>query len=345
MPMKYRVSLGALTMGLCAGLGAWPSAADAQAPASYFPGNTVTINVAGTAGGLFDVMSRTLGDFYGRHLPGNPAIVVRDQPGGGGLVAGNSLYNVAPKDGSVLAYVGPIAMDPLLNPGSGRAKFDATKFTWVGSLGTSHSVLVIWNASPIKTAADLFTKETIVAGTGAGATTDFYPKVLNDVLGTRFKLITGYQGSKETYLAIERGEAYGRFNSWDALKSTNAEWLADNKAHVVLQAAFARHPELPNVPNVLDFAKTDEQKQTLRFMVAPSEMRPIAGPPDILADRVKVLRAAFTETMKDPDYLAEAKKRSIDTARPMTGEELDQAIRAIYRTPKPIVERIAKAMR
>jgi tripartite-type tricarboxylate transporter receptor subunit TctC len=316
----------------------------AGAEEAYFPGNAITINVAGTAGGLFDVMSRTLGEHYGRHLPGNPTIVVRDQPGGGGLVAGNSLYNVAPKDGTVLAYVGPIAMDPLLNPGSGRAKFDATKFTWVGSLGTSHSVLVIWNASPIKTAQDLFTKETIVAGTGAGATTDFYPKVLNDVLGTKFKLITGYGGSKETYIAIERGEAYGRFNSWDALKSGN-DWLAQKKASVILQAAFHRHPELPDVPNVLDFAKTEEQKQTLEFMVAPSEMRPIAGPPGIAADRVKVLREAFMKTVKDPAYIADANKRGIDTAQPMSGEDLDKAIEAIYRTPKDVVARVAAAMR
>jgi tripartite-type tricarboxylate transporter receptor subunit TctC len=319
------------------------SPARAQAP--YFQGNTITINVAGTAGGLFDVMSRTLADYYGKYLPGNPTIVVKDQPGGGGLVAGNSLYNVAPKDGTVLAYVGPIAMDPLLNPDSGRAKFDATNFTWIGSLGTSHSVLVIWGASPIKTADDLFTKETIVAGTGAGATTDFYPKVLNDVLGTKFKLITGYQGSKETYIAIERGEAYGRFNSWDALKSTNMNWLTEKKAVVVLQAAFVRHPELPDVPNVLDFAKTEEQKQTLRFMVAPSEMRPIAGPPGIAADRAKVLREAFMKTVRDPSYMADAQKRGIDTAQPMDGEALDQAIKAIYQTPKAIVERVAAAMR
>jgi tripartite-type tricarboxylate transporter receptor subunit TctC len=319
-------------------------ASPAHAQSASFQGATITINVAGTAGGLFDVMTRTLADHYGRHIPGNPGIVVKDQPGGGGIVAGNYLYNVAPKDGTVLAYVGPIAMDPLLNPNSGRAKFDAQKFTWIGSLGTSHSVLVIWSASPIKTADDLFTKETIVAGTGAGATTDFYPKVLNDVLGTRFKLITGYQGSKETYLAIERGEAYGRFNSWDALKSTNSAWLEEKKARIVLQAAFNRHPELPDVPNVLDLAKTDEQKQTLRFMVAPSEMRPIAGPPGIAPERAKALRDAFSATMKDPAYLADAKKRSIDTAQPMDGNTLDEAIKAIYRTPKPIVERVAAAM-
>jgi tripartite-type tricarboxylate transporter receptor subunit TctC len=320
------------------------SASVARAADPYFAGNTITINVAGTAGGLFDIMSRVLGEYYGRYLPGNPTIVVKDQPGGGGLVAGNSLYNVAPKDGTVLAYVGPIAMDPLLNPGTSQAKFDATKFTWIGSLGSSQSVLVIWNASPIKTVDDLFTKETIVAGTGAAATTDFYPKVLNDVLHTKFKLITGYGGSKETYIAIERGEAYGRFNSWDALKSGNT-WLEEKKAFVLLQAAFRRHPELPDVSNVLDLAKTEEQQETLRFMVAPSEMRPIAGPPGIAADRAKLMRDAFMKTVKDPAYVATANKAGIDTAQPMSGEELDQAIKTIYKTPKDVIARVAAAMK
>lgn len=315
--------------------------AEAQTP--YFQNNTITINVAGTAGGAFDILGRTMGQFYGQYLPGNPKIIVKDEPGGGGLVAGNSLYNVAPRDGTVLAYVGPIAMDPLLNPDSGRAKFDATKFTWIGSMGTSHSVLVVWNESPIKTADDLFTKETIVAGTGAAATTDFYPKVLNDVLGTKFKLITGYQGSKETYIAIERGEAYGRFNSWDALKSSG-NWLTDKKAHVILQAAFARHPELPDVPNVLDLAKTDEQKQILRFMVAPSEMRPIAGPPAIPADRTKLMRDAFMKMVNDPTYIAEMDKRGLDPTRPMDGAKLDEAIKAIYATPKAVIDRVSAAM-
>ncbi|MGE5537288.1 MAG: Bug family tripartite tricarboxylate transporter substrate binding protein [Gemmatimonas sp.] len=337
-PRLSLLALSALLSTVAAG------AALAQSGEPYFKGNTITINVAGTAGGLFDIMSRTLADHYGRFLPGNPQFVVKDQPGGGGIVAGNSLYNLAPKDGTVLAYVGPIAMEPLLNPEANRAKFDATKFTWIGSLGTSHSVLVIWSASPIKSADDLFTKETIVAGTGAGATTDFYPKVLNDVLGTKFKLITGYQGSKETYIAIERGEAYGRFNSWDALKSTQMHWLNDKKASVILQAAFARHPELPDVPNILDLAKTDEQKQTLRFMVAPSEMRPIAGPPGIPADRAKLMRDAFMKTVNDPAYIADTKKRGYDSVNTMDGEALDRAIKSIYETPKPIVERVAKAM-
>ena len=324
-------------------LGAGVAPAGAQEP--IFPANTVTINVAGTAGGLFDVMARTLAEHMAKYLPGKPTIVVRDQPGGGGLVAANALYNVAPKDGSVLAYVGPIAMDPLLNPGTDRAKFDATKFSWIGSLGSSHSVLVIWGGAPVKTLDDLFTMETIVAGTGASSTTDFYPKVLNDVLGTKFKLVTGYQGSKETYLAIERGEAYGRFNSWDAMKSTVSHWLSEKKASVVLQAALHRHPELPDVPNVLDLAKTEEQRAILRFMVAPSEMRPIAAPPGLSPERTRVLRDAFMKTVRDPDYLAAAAKQSLDTAQPMSGEDLQKAIEAIYATPPDVVAKVVAAMK
>jgi tripartite-type tricarboxylate transporter receptor subunit TctC len=326
---------------LCSAIGMLAPSARAEEP--YFQG--ITINVAGTAGGLFDLMTRTMADFYGRYLPGNPAIVVKDQPGGGGLVAGNSLYNVAPKDGTVLAYVGPIAMDPLLNPGSGRAKFDAQKFTWIGSLGTSHSVLVIWSASPIKTAADLFTKETIVAGTGAGATTDFYPKVLNDVLGTKFKLITGYQGSKETYLAIERREADGRFSALDSIYATVPDWLPSGKATVILQASVSRQPTLPDVPTAVDLAKTDAQRQALDFLFLPSEMgRPIAAPPGIPAAQKTVLRDAFAKLIKDPAFLAEAKQRGLAVDGPMTGDEVDKAVATIYATPKAVVDRVVKAM-
>jgi tripartite-type tricarboxylate transporter receptor subunit TctC len=338
---RISAALAAALIGGMLAAGLSPATADAQ---DFYRDKTITVLVGGTAGGGFDTISRTMAAHMGAYIPGNPSFIVRDVPGGGGIVVANTIYNVAPKDGTSLAYIGPVAVQPLLSPGNKSIHFDATRIAWIGSLGVTNSVLIAWHTTPFKSAADLFAKEMIVSGTGAASTTDIYPKVLNAVLGTKFKLITGYQGSKETYIAIERGEAYGRFNSWDALKSTNSGWLTEKKAHVILQAAFNRHPELPDVPNVLDFAKTDEQKQTLRFMVAPSEMRPIAGPPGISAERTAALRGAFARMVKDPAYLAEAKKRSIDTAQPMTGEELDEAVKAIYRTPKAIVERVAAAM-
>lgn len=313
---------------------------------SFYKGKTITALIAGTPGGLFDIATRTMAEFLGKHIPGNPKIQGQNMPGGGGLVLANHLYNVAPKDGTVIAYVGPIAIDPLLNPGTGRAKFEALKFTWIGSLGAQHSVLSLWHTAPAKTVDDLFKIETVVAGTGAAATTDIYPKVLNAVLGTKFKLVTGYQGSKETYLAIERGEAHGRFNSWDALKSTVPHWLEEKKLNIVLQAALARHEQLPDAPTVLEIAKTDEQKQAMRFLFLPAQSgRPIAAPPGIPAARAKALRDAFAKLVKDEAFLAEMSKRGVEVERPMTGEQVAQNYATIYATPKPIVEMVAAAMK
>jgi tripartite-type tricarboxylate transporter receptor subunit TctC len=319
--------------------------AAAQPAQGLYAGKTIIINVAGTAGGGFDVLTRAMAKFYSKHIPGHPEVIVKTMPGGGGLVAANHLYNVAPKDGTMLAYLGPIALDPLLNPSSSSAKFDATKFTWVGSLGTSHSVLAVWHTAPAQTAEELLRIETIVAGTGAASTTDFYPKVLNETLGFKFRLITGYQGSQETYLAIERGEAHGRFSSWDSLKSTVGYWFTENKAKVILQAATRRHEDLPNVPTILDLAKTHEHRQIIRFMLASAEARPIAAPPDIPPDRAAALREAFAKLVVDPDYLAEMKRLSLDPTGTMTGQQLQDYYLQVYATPAAIVDRVARAMK
>lgn len=321
--------------------------AAAQEPVeTFYKGKTITALIAGTPGGLFDSATRTMAEFLGQHLPGNPKIQSQNMPGGGGLVLANHLYNVAPKDGTVIAYVGPIAIDPLLNPETGRAKFDALKFTWIGSLGAQHSVLSLWHDAPAKTVADLFTTETVVAGTGAASTTDIYPKVLNAVLGTKFKLVTGYQGSQETYLAIERGEAHGRFNSWDALKSTVPHWLAEKKINIVLQAALTRHAELPSVPTMLEIAKTDAQKQAVRFLLLPAQSgRPIAAPPGLPAERTQALREGFTKLVKDAAFLAEMSKRGVEVEQPMTGEDVEKAYAVVYATPQPIIDLVAAAIK
>ena len=333
----------ALAVVLCA----LPFGAVAQESAeTFYKGKTITALIAGTPGGGFDLATRTMAEFLGQYIPGNPKIQAQNMPGGGGLVLANHLYNVAAKDGTVIAYVGPIAIDPLLNPDTGRAKFDALKFTWVGSLGAQHSVLSLWHTAPAQTVDDLFKVETVVAGTGAAATTDIYPKVMNAVLGTKFKLVTGYQGSKETYLAIERGEAHGRFNSWDALKSTVPHWLKEKKLNILLQAALTRHEEVPDAPTVLEIAKTDEQKQAMKFLLLPAQSgRPIAAPPALPADRVKALREGFAALIKDKAFLAAMDKRGLEVERPMTGEEVDKNYAAVYATPKPIIEMVAAAMK
>lgn len=343
MTKKLRLGAGIVAAAFCAT--ALPISASAQSVEEFYKNKTITAYIAGTPGGLFDIATRTMAEHYGKFIPGHPKIQAQNMAGGGGLVLGNHLYNVAPKDGTVIAYVGPVAIDPLLNPG-GNAKFEATKFTWIGSLGAQHSVLSLWSNARAKTAEDLRSVETIVAGTGAAATTDIYPKVLNAVLGTKFKLVTGYQGSKETYLAMERGEADGRFNSWDALKSTVPDWIRDKKVTIVLQAALTRHAELPDAPTVLDMARTDEEKQAMRFLFLPAQSgRPIAAPPDLPADRAKALQGGFAKLVADPAFLAEMSKRGVEVEMPMTGEEVAKNYAAVYDTPKTIVDLVAAAMK
>jgi tripartite-type tricarboxylate transporter receptor subunit TctC len=311
----------------------------------FYAGKTITVLVGGTAGGGFDTISRTMAAHMGRYIPGNPSFVVRDVPGGGGIVVANTIYNVAPKDGTQIAYIGPVVVQPLLSPGNKSIHFDATKIAWVGSLGVTSSVLIAWHETPFKSAKDLFDKQMVVSGTGAASTTDIYPKVLNAVIGTKFKLITGYQGSKETYLAIERREADGRFSALDSIYATVPDWIPSGKARVILQASVNRQPSLPDVPTAMDFAKTDAQRRALEFTFLPSEMgRPIAALPEIPVAQKAILRDAFAKLIKDPAFLAEAKKRGIEVNGPMTGDEVDKAVAQIYATPKSAVDQVVKAM-
>jgi len=338
MRLSTRVLIGSLAF----------VALSAALPASaqeFYRGKTITILVGGTAGGGFDTISRVMATHMGRYIPGNPSFVVRDVPGGGGIVVANTIYNLAPKDGTQMAYIGPVVVQPLLSPENKSIQFDATKITWVGSLGVTQSVLIAWHTTPFKSAQDLFDKEMIVSGTGAASTTDIYPKVLNAVLGTKFKIITGYQGSKETYLAIERREADGRFSALDSIYATVPDWIPSGKARVILQASVGRQPSLPDVPTAMDFAKTEAQRQALQFLFLPSEMgRPIAAPPGIPAPQKATLRDAFAKLIKDPAFLAEAKQRGIEVEGPMTGDEVDKAVTQIYATPKAAVDQVVKAM-
>lgn len=311
-----------------------------------YRGKTITVLVGGTAGGGFDTISRIMANHLGRHIPGNPSFVVRTMPGGGGIVVANHTYNVAPKDGTTLAYVGPVVVQPLLSPADKRIQFDAKKFTWIGSLGVTHSILFAWHKTPFNSAQDLFQREMVVGGTGAASTTDIYPKVLNAVLGTKFKLITGYQGSKETLIAIERGEADGRFNSWDSMKTISGAWIRDKQVRILLQAATKRHAELPDVPTALELAKSAEQKQAIEFLFLPAEMgRPIAAPPGIPAPQKTALLDGFATLVTDAAFLAEAKKAGLEVDGPMTGAEVEKTVERIYATPKPVVEKVAQAMK
>lgn len=327
---------------------AFSASASAQSVESFYRGNTVTVLIAGTPGGGFDAYSRLMAQHLPQFLPGKPNMVAKNMAGAGGLTLANHLYNVAARDGSVIAYVGPIAMQPLFNPNAPTTKFDPRRFSWIGSLASSQNLLVAWQTAPIHNPDDLFTTTMVVAGTGAASDTDFYPKVMNLLLGTKFKLVTGYKGSRDVTLAMERNEVQGICGlGWSTVKVQYPEVLSGNAfARVVAQEDLKGHPDLTakGVPLMTTLATTDEERQALQMFYSQNAFsRTFILPPGVPDDRVKTVRAAFMDTMADPELLADAKKMNIDVG-PSTGEDVQALVKHMYELPQPVIERVKKAM-
>jgi len=304
----------------------------------------LTINVAGTAGGGIDLYARLVARHIGRHIPGKPTVTVQLMPGAGGIRAANYLAEQAPRDGTVMTtFAGGPILEPLIgtrNPG-----YDMSAFTWIGAATRDIGVCMAWGATPFKTIDDVRKQQMIVAGTGAGSETDTWPIVLNEVLGTRFKLVTGYVGSQETILAIERGEAHGRcVFSYSALKIAKPDWLRDHKINVLVLTAVEKSPDFPGVPAVVDLVSKPEDRQLLELMVGPGAMaRPFVAPPGLPANKATLLRRAFDATMQDPEFRAEATRIQADLA-PSTGEDVQERVKRIYATPRPVIDRVKKLL-
>jgi tripartite-type tricarboxylate transporter receptor subunit TctC len=302
----------------------------------------VTIYVAGTAGGGIDLYARVVGRHFGRHIPGHPTVTVQVMPGAGGIRAANFLAQQAPKDGTAITtFAGGPILEPLI--GARHPGYDMSQFTWIGVVTKDVSVCLAWAQSPFKTIDDVKKQQMIVAGTGAGSETDTWPVILNDILGTKFKVVTGYLGSQETIIAIERGEAHGRCGlSLSSLKSAKADWLRDKKVNVLVQIALEKSPELPEAPLIYDLVSNQQDCQMLDLLVGPTAMaRPFVGPPGMAADKATLLRRAFDATMKDPEFLADAAKIQADV-QPTTGEDAQKLVARIYATPRPVIERVKK---
>jgi tripartite-type tricarboxylate transporter receptor subunit TctC len=304
----------------------------------------VTIYVAGTAGGGIDLYARLVGRHLGRHIPGKPTVTVQLMPGAGGIRAANFLAEQAPRDGTAMTtFAGGPILEPLIgarNPG-----YDMSQFTMVGAVTRDFGVCMAWGMTPFKTIDDAKKQQMVVAGTGAGSETDTWPIVLNEVLGTRFKLVTGYVGSQETILAIERGEAHGRcVFSYSALKTAKPDWLRDRKINALVLTARQPSPDFPGVPAVVDLVSKPDDRALLELMTGPGAMaRPFVAPPGVPAGKAALLRRAFDATMRDPEFLAEADRIKADIA-PTTGEEVQQLVARIYATPRPVIERLRKLL-
>jgi tripartite-type tricarboxylate transporter receptor subunit TctC len=315
-----------------------PAFSPAVAQEPNFAGRNVTMIIGFGAGGGYDQWGRTIGRHIGNHLPGKPNVVPQNMPGGGSFTAANHIYTVAPKDGSVL---GIIARDAPLGPLSGMAgaRFDPLKITWVGTPTTETNVCFVHKRAKVQSFDDLLKHELIIGNTGAGTGTYTYPKGLNGLLGTKFKLVSGFKVSTDVLLAIERGEVDGLCESWDSAFGKRPELFKDGTLKVLFQAGPHVEAEI-KAPSIFSLVKTPEQKQALEYLYAGQGIgRPFVAP-EMPAERVKMLRDAFTATMKDPEFLADARKGKLDV-NPTDGAELEKLIHRIYATPKPLVEKIA----
>ena len=329
---------GLLLVAACSG-------AFAQSPADFYKGKNVDLYIGYSVGGAYDLYARMLARHMGKHIPGNPNVLPKNMEGAGSLRLANWLYNVAPKEGTAFGIIGRgTGFDPLL--GNNAAKFDATKYTWIGSANNEVSVCVAWNTSPIRKFEDMLTQELIVGGTSTSADTDQFPRITNGVLGTRMKVVTGYPGGNEVGLAMERGEVQGRCGwSWSSVKSTHQRSIDEKKFTILVQLGLDKHPDLPDVPLILDFAKSDEQRQILRLIFARQAMgRPFVGPPNIPPERAKALRDAFMATMQDKDFLADTAKAQMEIT-PVDGEKVQALVKEIYATPSDVVQKATSMLR
>ncbi len=340
-----RVATFPRALALLAAMALAPSTARAQSPADFYKGRNVDLYVGYSVGGAYDLYARVIARHLGKHIPGNPTIVPKNMEGAGSLRLANWLYRVGPKDGSALGTIGRgTAFDPLL--GSRGAQFQADKFTWIGSANNEVSVCVAWKTSGITSLEQTLSKELIVGGTGQAADTDQFPRILNGVLGTKFKIVTGYPGGNDVTMAMERGEVNGRCGwSWSSVLATHKRWVDDKSIAVLAQLSLSKHPDLPDVPLIMDFAKSEDQQQIFKLIFARQVMgRPYLAPPGVPADRAAALRQAFMDTMKDPEFLAEAEKSQLEIT-PVPGEEVEKLVKDLYQTPKAIAAKAAEFIR
>ncbi len=319
--------------------------ARAQNVADFYRGKAIDLDIGYSVGGGYDLYARLIARRLGGHSPGNPTIVPKNLEGAGSLRLATYLYSAAPSDGSIIgATRRGAAFDPLL--GETGARFDASKFSWIGSANNEVSVCVALASSGIAKFDDVYEKPLTIGSTGAADDTYQFPALVNAVLGTKFKIVTGYPGGNDVSLALERGEVQGRCGwSWSSIKTTRFNWLRDHRIIVLVQMSLSKHPDLPDVPLIVDLAKTDEQRQIFRMIFARQTMgRPYLAPPGVPADRLAALRQAFMETMTDKDFLAEAEANKFEI-NPVNGEELQTLVEDVYRTPPEVVKKAAAAVR
>ena len=347
MPISQQVRILSVATGLCAL--AFVGEARAQAEIeSFYKGRSMDMIIGADAGGGYDIYARVLVRHMPRHLPGNPNMLPKNMPGAGSNKAAEFIYSVAPKDGSAIGIIFPGAiMTPLLDPGRGL-KFDPPKFSYLGTANKEVRVCAMRNNAAVTTIDGATKTETLMGATAEGGSTQDYPAVMNEVLGTKFKIIRGYKGTRDITLAVERGEADGLCGwAWTSLKTQKPDWLETKAVNIFVQFGVENDPELDKmgVPSIWSFVKNESDKQLLELMIGQQVFgRPFVAPPGVPEARLKALRAAFAATMKDKQFLDDANKSKLDIDYD-SGEAVQKLVERMYQTPKPVVDRLINAMK
>jgi tripartite-type tricarboxylate transporter receptor subunit TctC len=324
-------------MVLCAG------GVRADAIEDAYKGKTLTIITSTGPGGTYDVTARAIGRYMARHIPGAPTIIVQNMPGGGNVLATNYMYTIALKDGLTIATIeNGIPLHQVVD-GQG-VRYDASKFNWLGSTGPENQAVYAWSTAGVKTLQDVLTREVTLGGTGAGSSIVIYPIAMNAVLGTKFKIVMGYKSSEEVTLAVQRGEVQARSDGLGTLARQHPEWIKDKTINVLAVVGLKRDKLVPDVPTMMEFAKNEEDRETLQLISAPTALgRPYLAPPDIPADRLATLRKAFMATLKDKEFLEEAAKLRIDVD-PRDADEITKVVRDTISAPPAVVAKAKVAL-
>lgn len=332
------LSIVAATLGLMQG----PSVAQ-QAGADFYRDNAINLIIGFPVGGGYDIYGRLVSRHLGKHIPGNPKIVPQNMIGAGGMKAANFMYGVAPKDGTTLGIIPDTTPSEELLGTNGVA-YVSKNFNWIGRISASTNVQVLWAPSGIKNIADARAKESVQGGSGPMAPAVIYPKLLNALGGTKFKMVTGYGGAAESCLAMEKGEIDGCLLAWSTVKAAKRDWIDNKKANIVVQWGATRHPELPDIPTMVELGKTPEDRAILSLYASATEIgKSIVAPPGVPAERINVLRRGFDAMLKDAEYLDEVKKFGLDF-EPLSGEDMQKYVEELAKTPAAILAK-AKQVR
>jgi tripartite-type tricarboxylate transporter receptor subunit TctC len=323
-------------------------AAFAQPVADFYRGKTIEFVVGGAAAGGYDVAARTIAIHMPRHIPGNPTIIVRNMAGATGLIMTNYLYNVAKRDGTAIGMpTSNVPLEPrlkLISPDGSNAKFDVARMSWIGTPLQEPQVTWVWHTAPAKSVDELKANTILMGATTSSADNSILPLLVNALLGTHMQVVTGYQGQNEINIAAERGEVQGNNTGLSNLTVNRADWMRDNKVRILLQYGTERLAALKDVPTVVELAGTDTDRALLRFYALKFAMaRPVVAPPEVPADRIAALQSAFDATMKDAQYLDDARRIGLDVNW-LGGADLTRLVAQIQETPQPVVDRLRELL-